>query len=569
MHRALLITLVLLACCKETSGDAADSSSGDDDSGLPGCGNGVIDSGEVCDGLTVSVSIQGVYCESLGQGFVAGKVAQCLPSCLEYDVSSCVSAPAPPEDAQVTVLSARVARLSWTSPAAAPARPWDGVAIFRRGPQGVWHVVGSTPLDATSFVDDGLQPSTSYSYKLASYVDHAAVFASPSDPILSVFSDERAAETPGAMAPPAPTDLQAEATGAFGVQLGWTADTGADGFIIERSAGGSSFVEIGRTVADALVFVDTLAEAGVALEYRVASFTAQGVSSAATSSELQLAAPSSSTQNGSIATDAVWTVEGGPYLITTSPWPGGLVIGDGVALTIEPGAELRFDDGAGIEVRGALVALGSVDLPIVFTSSHPLSAAPGAWHGITLQGGQATFRYVQATFAANGLPGEVLDSRFASNQVAAAGLVTRSTFMGNGVGVAGADALFSTFIANEVGVEGDATYSVLVGNATGVEAQARFSYISGGDVGARRAFRSTFSDVGVVGRGPFEGCNFLGPATYALEVTSSSSVDAENNWWGTTDAALIAASIRDFVDDPSLGTADFEPSLMGPIDSLP
>ncbi|HET6582201.1 MAG TPA: hypothetical protein VFG69_02115 [Nannocystaceae bacterium] len=62
----------------------------------------------------------------------------------------------------------------------------------------------------------------------------------------------------------------------------------------------------------------------------------------------------------------------------------------GAALTIEPGVELRFGPGGGLHVdygtyagigRGALVAVGTAEAPIVFTSSSATPAA-GDWYGV-------------------------------------------------------------------------------------------------------------------------------------------------------------------------------------------
>jgi hypothetical protein len=48
----------------------------------------------------------------------------------------------------------------------------------------------------------------------------------------------------------------------------------------------------------------------------------------------------------------------------------------------------------------------------------------------------------------------------------------------------------------------------------------------------------------------------------SIELGDSNSVTAENNWWGSTNRDTIAASMIDKIDDPSLGTVDFEPYAM-------
>ncbi len=50
---------------------------------------------------------------------------------------------------------------------------------------------------------------------------------------------------------------------------------------------------------------------------------------------------------------------------------------------------------------------------------------------------------------------------------------------------------------------------------------------------------------------------------------SSASVNAENNWWGTTDVPTINQTIYDIYDDVGLGKIDFIPLLIGPSPSAP
>jgi len=51
--------------------------------------------------------------------------------------------------------------------------------------------------------------------------------------------------------------------------------------------------------------------------------------------------------------------------------------------------------------------------------------------------------------------------------------------------------------------------------------------------------------------------------------TGAASVDAQNNWWGISDAWTINQTIYDFYDDSSLGKINFVPFLNGPDPSAP
>jgi parallel beta-helix repeat protein len=113
-----------------------------------------------------------------------------------------------------------------------------------------------------------------------------------------------------------------------------------------------------------------------------------------------------------IETDAVWPDPGFPYVVVSGQIQ---VFGDLVtprALTIAPGAELRFGVSTYIQAgsganRGNLVAAGTPSEPILFTSSNA-SPAPGQWGGIFFDDGvddgvsrleHATVEYAGSSFS--------------------------------------------------------------------------------------------------------------------------------------------------------------------------
>ena len=87
-----------------------------------------------------------------------------------------------------------------------------------------------------------------------------------------------------------------------------------------------------------------------------------------------------------ISIDTTWTLAGSPYILTSN-----VVIEVGITLTIEPGVEIRFNSGTGLYIsqyriydnwyHGALVAEGTADNPIIFTSN-AATPSPGDWKGI-------------------------------------------------------------------------------------------------------------------------------------------------------------------------------------------
>jgi hypothetical protein len=78
---------------------------------------------------------------------------------------------------------------------------------------------------------------------------------------------------------------------------------------------------------------------------------------------------------------------------TPQTLPEEFVVPEGVTLTVEPGVQLRFGNGAEtLVVNGRLQASGTPTQPITFTSA--ADSAPGQWEGIILQGGSSQLENV-------------------------------------------------------------------------------------------------------------------------------------------------------------------------------
>jgi hypothetical protein len=91
---------------------------------------------------------------------------------------------------------------------------------------------------------------------------------------------------------------------------------------------------------------------------------------------------------GLISEDTTWTIEGSPYIVTTSITIQGTDGADGITtLTIEPGVTVKFGANTNLAVGaadgapGALAARGTAANPITLTSNQA-TPAPGDWLGI-------------------------------------------------------------------------------------------------------------------------------------------------------------------------------------------
>ncbi len=74
--------------------------------------------------------------------------------------------------------------------------------------------------------------------------------------------------------------------------------------------------------------------------------------------------------------DTLWTEDGSPYIIKNT-----VTIDESARLAIEEGVQVRFDEGCGLVINGVLIAIGSTDKPIVFTSNATIPAK-GDWEEI-------------------------------------------------------------------------------------------------------------------------------------------------------------------------------------------
>lgn len=80
---------------------------------------------------------------------------------------------------------------------------------------------------------------------------------------------------------------------------------------------------------------------------------------------------------GTITADTTWTLADSPYEVT-----GDLVVNEGVTLTIEAGAVIRFRQYLSLYVNGHLQAAGTAALPILFKGTEEKG---GWWRGILIQ----------------------------------------------------------------------------------------------------------------------------------------------------------------------------------------
>ena len=85
---------------------------------------------------------------------------------------------------------------------------------------------------------------------------------------------------------------------------------------------------------------------------------------------------------GTITQDTVWTLVDSPFIVSDN-----ITVSPGATLTIEPGVQVRFGDNFFLTVNGGIIADGTNDGMIQFTSDD-VNVSTGAWGTIQISGTQ-------------------------------------------------------------------------------------------------------------------------------------------------------------------------------------
>jgi Concanavalin A-like lectin/glucanases superfamily/Bacterial Ig-like domain (group 1)/IPT/TIG domain/Fibronectin type III domain len=232
------------------------------------------------------------------------------------------SALSPPTGLSATGVTTTRVDLTWTDTSASET----GFRIERSSGGGPYLVLGSVPMDATSFPDTSGAPSTAYSYRVRA-VD-ASGGSAPSNVALGVTL----------ASPAAPSPLTATPVDAGRIDLLWT-DTSPDetGFRVERSlAGAGAFVPVTTVGAGVTAHMDTGLLEGTSYDYRVVAETPIGDTLPAVATATTPLAPVDPTLSTAVAshmTRLANGVETVTITVTARAADGSLLAGRTVTLT--------------------------------------------------------------------------------------------------------------------------------------------------------------------------------------------------------------------------------------------
>lgn len=225
-----------------------------------------------------------------------------------------------------------------------------------------------------------------------------------------------------------------------------------------------------------------------------------------------------------IRDDDAWLPQGVLFDLSADPTASHLRVGTGGRLSLRPGVRVV---GGGLSAAGVLVAEGEPGNPVRFGSAHD-SPAPGDWSGIEyVLSSAGRLVHTSIAYARTGVvvtsPGYVRIEdteirRCADDGIRLGGqavpLIARCSIHDNG--------------RWGVGIFGDA--QPLLGSAVNPSADPGHNSI-------------------------------VGNGEYDLANQSADTIRAQNNWWGTTVAAEVAARIYDRADDGGAGRVIYAPFL--------
>jgi len=198
---------------------------------------------------------------------------------------------------------------------------------------------------------------------------------------------------------PAPSGVAVSALSHVNVRVSFAAVSGATEYVIERAPGasGGTFAQVGTTSTPS--YEDGTVQPASTYRYRVQARGGANTNPSPFSGEAQIttpAAPVAGPKEATISADI--TANRTLYADTVYQLSGFIKVGNGATLTVQPGTKIVGDfdiPGSSLFIlRGArIVADGTVDKPIVFTSERPVGQRqPGDWGGIIIIGNGITNR---------------------------------------------------------------------------------------------------------------------------------------------------------------------------------
>ncbi len=216
----------------------------------------------------------------------------------------------------------------------------------------------------------------------------------------------------GPVAPFPILGLNASAKGSSSVQYNFTSVAGDASYLVERAEGSAGSFTADTTIsAPSTATAITVTRAGLkaATVYRFRVTTTKGGLQSVASGEASATTLALGNAAADITTDI--TTSRTLFADTVYTLKGFIHVANGATLTIQPGTKIQGDFntvGSSLWIlRGAkLQAVGTAELPIVFTSSRPAGQRqPGDWGGLLMIGNALDNRSGNVTIEGSGVDG--------------------------------------------------------------------------------------------------------------------------------------------------------------------
>jgi len=249
--------------------------------------------------------------------------------------------------------------------------------------------------------------------------------------------------------------------------------------------------------------------------------------------------PENTQVSGKISSDTVWTLDKSPYIVVDD-----VVVERDVTLTIEPQVEIRFDRGKGLTVKGILIANGSAgftpsdESELIKFTSNQLMPDKGDWRGIKFDNtndDKSIISYSKIQYAKIGI------DCFSSSP-----LISDNFIESNEVGIKATDS-FSNITHNAIRSN---TYGIIL-ITQHLTPNIYQNTISHNEIGIELDCANIHSN------------NLVLNAAYSIKVRRLSyygcKINAQNNWWGTTEIKEIEDKIYHVEDKKGLNRVRYIP----------